>query len=513
MHATEGDGPGSGACDGPASVSPSSQGRTSVKTDRIRSRDAKRWCRVQRMPRTIWGSKAVWTCVFSLAVVCIVCRTYRLDGELTEGLKSASPREAQSSQGMAGSYRDDVSERNIPLSSESHHVGELSEREQRGRLSIVVRGRNDLPLEGCRITIGPVEVASGSDGQVNVELPPGRAQLRVVAPSSYEGACGWITVESGRLKHIRIALRDRQDREVELRVSSALDGQPIQGASVGEDEASTSILTDRLGLARLPFSGKVESAIRVSAEGYSDRYVGVPERQGVKRESYEILLAKGGVLDVRLIDALGQAVLDASVVLRVPGAGFATSGILPAAIPDRLESGVDLGMGVFRFSDLPVGAYVDVQADLDRYWEGSVRARTKVEADASELLLTLREYRNVIGRVVDRGGRGVGGVTVRAQLAESLEVPRLVGYPPSVRGDSEPSDADGFFVLRQMAPGDWDVGAISPIGVRTEIKRITLSEGDAPPPTTCYSPSWRSVGPCGGRGWHRLLPSQCRNLS
>ncbi|HEX9986816.1 MAG TPA: carboxypeptidase regulatory-like domain-containing protein [Thermoanaerobaculia bacterium] len=289
------------------------------------------------------------------------------------------------------------------------------------------------------------EAVSGADGRFTIsELTTGETVDVTARRSGYVPAT-MPKVEVPRAEPLQIEL------EVAARLSGRVlteQGDPVAGATVTAKPADAALPaglsgmtteTDLAGAYVLSDLAAGKVALTAMAKGYiSVDPLLMDVSQGRSVDHVDLTLRRGAAIEGTVLTPSGVPAIGARVTLR------------RTITPDRMleieiagSSRTD-GDGRYRLEGVPVGQQM-VRADHEAYV--AVDRALQVQAGDNHLDLRLNEGFAVAGRVVDNGGRPVGGAAVALQTAG----------PGSARQDV--SGSDGAFRFAGVAAGRYNLSA------------------------------------------------------
>ena len=335
----------------------------------------------------------------------------------------------------------------------------------------VLDGTSRAPVAGARVRVDEWDSL------------PGEGDARPVASEAVTDARGAFRLEG--LGRSAVTLVARAAGYAPARRDSARPGAPVElflfpgpgltgtvRDDAGRPVAGASIRLFAEGWGSVPPVDATDDSGRFTAAGVEPGGYWLAARAGARaptlarvavdardEASAELIVADGGSVTGRIVDAAGRPVARATVR---PDA-FEGQG-LPALLSDALAATAS-GDGVFTVGPLPPGAF-----GLEVGSRG--RAPTRVSAvvvprKATDLGdVALDEGLLVRGRVRDRAGAGLGGVQV------SAESRRQEGFAVETQ-----TDADGGFSLVGLSAGAYDLTASAAGFARAE---ATANAGGEP---------------------------------
>ncbi len=257
-------------------------------------------------------------------------------------------------------------------------------------------------------------------------------------------------------------------------------GQPVAGARVALRSADRTrgfmpggrnADTDAAG--RFRFDGVEPGAYLLEAEahGYApargETGARVEAKTGAVLPEATLRLQEGRVLRGMVVDQDRRPIAGAEVYLRSPIRGGAFAFTLPGAAPGRAPDAVTDGAGRFSLQGVEQGAGARVNARAPGYG----LAWATVDAQAAEVLVTLKPALRLAGKVLDPQGRPVAGTEVSLARAEDGDS----GFNfLSLFDDHTATTADdGSFSMEGLDPGLWNVhaaaGSASAQGVQADL--------------------------------------------
>lgn len=326
-------------------------------------------------------------------------------------------------------------------------AAEMADAEGAMRVLVINRGTG-APVPGMLLTVQPARadvepgfestaVVTGADGRVSIDgLAAGG--WRVGSSAGDASVVGTVVAEQVVDVVLPVGAEVLQPRIVRGTVRCA-DGRPAAGATIV-------MSVQHPLLAGVPCT-QADAAGRFAVEFAHGRLFLGAELAGHApsplqsvhgdREPELVLGGIGAVLLGKVVDTAGRAIAGASVQVGPPLHGrekHATGGHLE--LPPTLRRVVSDARGEFALRDLAVGTLgVDVRAPGHAAWHRYVELRA---ATTSTVQCELSAGQALLGRVVDREGRPVGGA--RVSLGGS-------------GGEVRTTDDDGRFGYRYVEPG------------------------------------------------------------
>lgn len=342
---------------------------------------------------------------------------------------------------------------------------------------LVVRDDAEAPVAGCKVKVGEADAKlTAADGSAEFEVAPGRLWFDVEpADQAHIAVRQRLTAVGGRRLELGVALVRREIPEFYVRVVGADDHRPIAGARLhaqpsGEAEA----VTDDQGVAQV-LVGSDADHVRVAAPGRGPRRIVPTAGHGSPDQAVEVQLERAALLQLTVVDAEGHAVgdVDVSVTamafsLRWPADGPVRGG------PELWTARGDAD-GVSAFADLPANCPLFVTATPPPGTAAPGTETFSLLPGTNQRHLTLQPLGELHGRVLDAGGRPVGGAQVVAVAGRGDE--QLDLLPSGARGDSVRSEADGSYRLPGLAPGVWSLGLQGTEGWSSACRRVEVPAG------------------------------------
>ena len=298
------------------------------------------------------------------------------------------------------------------------------------------------------MSMGPLR--TGPDGSFRVPglNRGGRFDLHVKHPAYAEVTVPG--VESPTKEPVRIELKAA--RTVSGRVVNA-EGEPVAGATVASVDRNDGLgalrsyqslgVTDAEGRFRVGGLAPGTLNLEVSADGYQTQWLDgfhVPGDRDV--DDVKVVLERGSWLDVRVLNAEGEPVPEASVfaVLQAPGQEETRSRTLRmrSFAQDRTDA-----QGRCRLKLAGPGLYA-VKTDLG----GKASVSVNAGPGGTPVEIRLPRGFQVSGRVIGEDGAGAPGIYVRSE-----------GGPMPAIAQTE---ADGSFVFSGVAEGRYHLTASEP---------------------------------------------------
>ncbi|HXW05796.1 MAG TPA: carboxypeptidase-like regulatory domain-containing protein [Vicinamibacterales bacterium] len=266
--------------------------------------------------------------------------------------------------------------------------------------------------------------------------------------------------------------------EIRGRITDAESGLPVPGAVVRLTAFPESMLTTADGEGRYVFRALRPGQYLVSAENPSHRATYLPGgyvdplrgsqialREREVRADVDIALRRAGVLEVRVVDDVGEPVARSRVTLRSAATG--------ARIFVDIRRGTD-DRGVIRLYPLPPGDYtVCAEPGIGRVFTGSRR-----RAPRERLLRTCITDAEGADRTATVSGPGTSTVELRMRRGRTYSISGTVldatGTPSSdafvsleihsdglSSGFSSAGDGSGRFAYKDVPPGEYGIAARS----------------------------------------------------
>jgi hypothetical protein len=344
-----------------------------------------------------------------------------------------------------------------------------------GQVVGTVRGTGGAPVHGGQVMVfsgsDPSggwkvgEAAIGPDGRFEVDALP-KGHLLVSADAEQSRASAGVDLEEGGTAQVELRLGSGT---LEGQVLSG-HGAPIAGALVVARPIGIGEAGERSALSgsdgRFHLSGLAGDRFDLAAS----KDEGTAQVRGVQagRKDLVVVLAAGAISGL-VVTPDGNGVTDFYLAVEpdLPGRGRARS------------SHVVDARGEFRIPVAP-GSYL-VRASAPGYAEGSTPTSVQV-ADGEEtggVRVELHPSGSIRGLVLDvESGGPLAGVHVATDLAHAWAVGRSEPFGGSVAV----SGADGRFILRDVAPGNWPVRAQSATHEPTGPPPVvTVTAGESPP--------------------------------
>jgi protocatechuate 3,4-dioxygenase beta subunit len=235
------------------------------------------------------------------------------------------------------------------------------------------------------------------------------------------------------------------------------DGKEVKGARVWllqHDEKSKEIATASV-LSNEQGNFKIVSSVETN-KSYPDELVAGAKGWGIsaltagKNEPAEIRLKDEIAVTVPFVDEKGRPVRDLAVrihQLSLAG-GFRAGLIRPVATMGGIFAGKTDGNGEVTMKQMPRGGRLWLTTDDERFARLDLSASFQLSDEPAMRAepIKLVAAASVMGRIVYEDGKPAAGMKVGAQGI----------HPTSGWGDGV-SDANGFYVLRQMAAGAYNI--------------------------------------------------------
>jgi protocatechuate 3,4-dioxygenase beta subunit len=310
----------------------------------------------------------------------------------------------------------------------------------------------------------PPNALTGPDGLFRIEdLERGRRySLTVQHPAHPREAVP--EVEAPTADPVLIELQPA--RALFIRVVGP-EGEPVPDAAVLAQLTAGFQFRTGMPLGRTDSAGELRAGdlkpglldLEVNARGYRQiTWKGVQVPRDRDPDPVTVTMERGAVLEIRVHDGEGNPLSGVRVLVMPKNPAEPR----PFRHPfNRPTTGED---GLVRFDDLSPGEYRVSGMGSGRSAEASVRLGT----GTARVDLVFERGAAIAGRVVDEEGEPVPFVAVHAELHDET----------GIHGRGESTQADGSFVIRDLADGEYSVTASARGYATSEPQRLRLGGSD-----------------------------------
>jgi protocatechuate 3,4-dioxygenase beta subunit len=367
--------------------------------------------------------------------------------------------------------------------------------------TVTIPGTEQVVLAASGVEPRNLMIVDGSGvGSPGVVVLAGPGQGWPVAVSGRDGTAQLtpsplplvLEASGGRRMEVSAAEPQQLDRIVlppplELRgeVHRRGTGEPLRDAAVWlTEDPGLWVVTDAQGRYRLPVSGSGAIALQAAAAGYfAARVVAQPPQMITAADKRTptappLVLDRKGIVVGTVEDTNGTPIAGATVeasprmvreVGQTPG----------ASVRLRRLTGKD---GTFRLAGLVPGTLYDVKVAADRFAPRDLEIVPELAERTTPLRVVLGRGEVVRGRVLAEDGTVV---TAAVHLVVGADAQRqlFAAYGDPSRGKAEgifssATDTDGFFELRALPPGRFDLVAVAPGLAPVLVAGVELTPGE-----------------------------------
>lgn len=159
--------------------------------------------------------------------------------------------------------------------------------------------------------------------------------------------------------------------------------------------------------------------------------------------------------------------------LAMDDVGFGNMG---AAIAIGQVHGMSAADGTFTLRGIPDGSF-KVNAKAESGQKGSTPVKVAGKA-IDGVVVKMEDRASIAGKVVDKGGRGIGGVRVRASKKHEAGEGMQLDFDELMGGGAATAD-DGAFTVRGLEPGTYDLRVVGPGGKPKTPVSVTVAAAEA----------------------------------